>query len=114
LAHFRKAKADERKVSGDYWKAGFIALRIPISGAGRFKGDVFAITDRGIEFCLIRRSEREGVISFDKREQSEVILQAKKIEELLGISVIVKLVAHFVKARRWKQRIIYQTDNTGN
>ena len=113
MAHFGRAKSDERKVSDDYWRSGGISLRVPISGAGRFKSDVFAITNGEIHFCLVRRTESDNVeIKFNSREIRETIEQAKKVEELLSIPVVVKLVAHFPKKRKWKERIIYRTDYT--
>jgi len=109
MSHLQRAKADERIVSDKYWRAGAVALRCPISGGGRFKGDVFAITDKGIEFCLVRRTEKDSNIKFNSREIKETIELAKKVESLLRVPVFVKLIAHFPKRRRWDTRIVYET-----
>jgi hypothetical protein len=43
MSHFRRAHDDENDVVDRYFQEGNIALRVPISAAGRFKGDVLVI-----------------------------------------------------------------------
>jgi len=99
----KRAHYDENKVVDDFWKKGYPALRLPISGAGRFKSDVLAFTPHCIKLVLIRRSESEEKIVFEEREIKDVMSLAGKISELtfpVGVEVVYHV--HFPKQRKWK------------
>lgn len=104
-----------------------MALRLPISGAGRFKGDVLAFTSKGIEFDLIRRTrtkrrknetekqykERVDVIVFNEDEIMDAIKQRTKLIELLSITtsvIVVRIfvIAHFPRKRKWWKREVLE------
>jgi len=53
----KHAHLDENKVVDNLWNDGMPALRIPISGAGRFKGDILAFGHHVIHLRLVRRAE---------------------------------------------------------
>jgi Holliday junction resolvase len=107
----RRAHYDENIVVNKYWKLGYPALRVPISGAGLFKGDVLAFTKNAIHFILVRRSESGDKIVFKADEIKEVKHLAGKLAALMyPNTVLVELYAHFPKQRKWINKLLLDWD----
>ena len=103
-AWFRRAHYDENVLVDRYFRKGGVALRIPISGAGRFKGDVLGFRKHNIDLIAHRRDDAgKGHVVFKESEINDLMLQSRTIAYLLSspICVNVLLVAHFPKKRKW-------------
>ena len=107
---FKKAHYDENLVVKSYWDSGFPALRVPISGAGNWKGDVLAICEDSIHLVLVRRTRKEKAV-FKKSEIKDVFELAEKIKKLINVNVIICYVVHFIKKRKWVSNVIEKDIN---
>ena len=109
--HLKLAHHNENIIVDQFWRKGYPAIRIPISGAGRFKGDVLAFGNHVIYLRLVRRTDDEKVV-LRKKEVKEVMDLANKISQLIyPISVEVGYDVHFAKKRKWVSGTLsYQWD----
>lgn len=106
-----RAHYDENLVVDEFWKKGEIALRIPVSGAGRFCGDVLAFSHRTIKLILVRRTESGDKVRFTKEEIQDVKSLAERIASLVyPTPVQVELRAHFPKKKKWVCKLLLSWD----
>lgn len=107
----KRARYDENLVVNEFWNKGYVALRIPISGAGRFCGDVLAFTPHTINLILVRRTENNNKIIFKKEEIQTVKNLAGRIASLVyPNSVQIELKAHFPKYKKWIEKLLLDWD----
>jgi len=111
-SHLRRAHADENIRVLEYNKQGFHALRIPGSGSSKFfPGDVLAFGPHQVRLELVRRTEKEDEITFSKEEINDVKKLATKLTKLLfPTQIMVLLVAHFPKYRKWNVKQLISWD----
>jgi Holliday junction resolvase len=128
MSHFRRAHHDENLVVNNLWKKGYLALRIPVSGAGNFKTDVLAFLPNQIKLILVRRKEcsikkscKECLKINEKCKANTVIFKASEIMDawhlasriatlLYPNSVLIELKAHFSKQRKWVEKQLLDWD----
>jgi Holliday junction resolvase len=107
----KRAHYDENIVVNKYWKLGYPALRVPISGAGLFKGDVLVFTKNTIHLILVRRSESSDKVVFKADEIKETKDLAGKLAALMyPNTVLVELYAHFPRQRKWVEKLLVDWD----
>jgi len=107
----KHAHYDENIVVDEFWKKGYPALRLPVSGAGRFKGDVLAFLPHCIKLILIRRTETEDKITFEASEIQDVQNLAGRIAPLVYPNAVsIELKSHFPKQRRWIEKMLLDWD----
>ena len=121
----KRAHQDENAVVRRFWKRGFPALRLPVSGGHTlFKGDVFAFENGAVHLILVRRSENPKAekIVFKEYEIKDVFAVASRIQSLIfPTRVIVSLIVHYLrieikgdrKIRHWTWKDIPLTDWKG-
>jgi len=56
-SHLRRAHYAENIRVSEYWAQNFPSLRVPSSGAGKWKGDTFTIRENSTRIELVRRAE---------------------------------------------------------
>ena len=122
--HFRRAHSDENAVVDNYWRKGYPALRLPVSGAGRFKSDVLVFLPHCIKLILLRRAEPHHIkqknvikvtdpntVTFKADEIQDVRTLAGRLSSLVyPNSVQIELVSHFPKRRRWVEKMLLDWD----
>lgn len=105
--HFRRAHSDENHIVDELYEKGGVGLRIPISGAGRFKGDVIGFINGGIELVLVRRTERNGPVRFSKMEIYDLLVQIGKLRRLIPhILILPVLYAHRPREKKWVRTVV--------
>lgn len=135
--HLRRAHADENQRVSEYWEKGCPALRIPISGAGRFKADILAFIDKGVRLELVRRAEplkcwkckgigkihliscnickgkgriNQNDITFVKSEIYDAERLSRQISHNIQRDVQIFLVAHFPSFKTWRTQHLMNWD----
>lgn len=108
--HLKAAHNTENQRVARYWKDNFPALRVPISGGGRWKGDIFVVMPDMLRYELVRRKKTDE-ITFRKSEIQDVIDLANRIHILTNLPYQILLVAVFSKLETRNKTVVQVHDS---